>query len=356
MCPRWRRSCAQQPSLWLLGLSICCCLALLVPLLLYSTPSQLLGAAPAFGCDPNGRVFVDTGRHFVPSRWSSAYTLGVTMGFGQLTYTAAKSTDEAWNLVVARGGQLLGGLLVYRTFRKPVGLALSQHRAPYRTALALQYAPVSVDSFWQYSREALRQDRHKYFGMFASIMLIISTIFVLVAPTWLSAMTGYRAVMRAMFPWEGGIYVPSEKLSYCWTVLQGAARVGLRNKICAPVGGDLSDAVADCESTATLNVFMPFPSIADLLHLLYQTCYSWRILGLRKPSPQNSAISRLAPRGSHSTYRANSHSMAKLIISIRHRSNSCLRRPIFTQKQLTSSTPACSLTTVTLPLLATYKE
>jgi hypothetical protein len=203
-------------------------------------------------CDGNANVYLQ-GVDPTPSQWSLDYLFVVTLGWGHLTYAQAKAIDEVWNVVVGRGGQVLASLLLYRVFRLYATNTLTRQPAPYRTALALEYSPSSLDSLQQYIKESRPFAGRKAYSIFAAVMLIVSAGFVLALPTWLSAVTGYSAHAVPMFPWTNGTYLPSEKLQGCWVVLENATRVGLNDETCVPGSGDLYDAVWDCESLHILS-------------------------------------------------------------------------------------------------------
>ena len=152
-----------------------------------------------FGCDPNGDVWVSPGK---PDLWSKNYGLAITLGFGEFLFSAVKSIDIAWDLVVGRGAQVLGAWLVYKVFRGPV-VAIMRYRAvPYDTVVKMEYNTTSVSALMTYMRDV--HWRRQYF---LALMMVLSTLYVLVLPTWLSAMSGYQPIDVPLLKLEGGNFI-----------------------------------------------------------------------------------------------------------------------------------------------------
>lgn len=151
------------------------------------------GDTTNFGCDPSGNTF---STYEPPNLFDTRYTFAINLGFGEFEFAAAKLIDVGWDLVVSRGGQALVALCIYRTFRRSMLNGSETSTMSYDKFLALSYAPDTFLALRTYGSDLLvgRLSASKR-NVCRSVALIACTIYVLVFPTWTSAMTGYQADM-----------------------------------------------------------------------------------------------------------------------------------------------------------------
>nr|OQO24126.1 hypothetical protein B0A51_07549 [Rachicladosporium sp. CCFEE 5018] len=249
-----------------------CFVVLLAALLVLRDSSSSTANGAQVGCDASGNIWVSaSGLTTIPSRWDPNYTLAITLAFGSLSYTAVRIIDEVWNLFIGRGSQLLGGVIVFSIFRAPIAEAFrTLAHPPYRTTLAMQYSTVSPASLWRYvadipgfmsRRVSLAERSTGRHAALAAVLLSISTLMVMITPTWLSAMTGYQALQTPVMPWMNDTYISLDNLSSCVMLIADGDRVGLGQNYCVGFDGDL---LRDLETyTASIGPLVP-SSLDDL--------------------------------------------------------------------------------------------
>ena len=84
-----------------------------------------------YGCDPNGKVWISG---FQPTRvlsmWNLEYALTITIPYGDLSFSTAKTIDICWDAVVGRGYPPLSALFLYKVFRTVTTDMMKSHSLP----------------------------------------------------------------------------------------------------------------------------------------------------------------------------------------------------------------------------------
>jgi hypothetical protein len=101
-----------------------------------------------YGCDPDGNVWVTNANK--PNVWAGKYGLAITLGFGAFPYSAAKSIDILWDVVVGRGLQVVMAGIIYLVFRGPVTNSMCQYPVEYAKVLKMEYNTASFTSLLTY--------------------------------------------------------------------------------------------------------------------------------------------------------------------------------------------------------------
>ena len=240
--------------------------AIFVPATLWTVGRQSYGNSPIFSCDPNGDV--STGDGYSP--WDIKYTLSVSLGFGEMRYSTAKTIDVLWDLIVGRGCQAVAAIVVYYVFRSEVLSREAQRPTPFATALAMEYHTTSFSALLSYSKGVTQwfpwKSRPR--GQFlTSVVLVVSTIYVLALPTWLSAMTAYQAIVHPVLPYNGS-YVAMDEMNTCVYFIYDGSRAGLLNDECVQQNDDFGDDVNSCKFIS-ISTSLTLPKlIGDRLSLL----------------------------------------------------------------------------------------
>lgn len=197
-----KKSTSLSPSgklpLWALLVGISVLILVLAPfiLTLYCSVNGSLFIAQdrrqsgLYGCDATGQVFV---RRAGINSLSRQYAFAITLGFGRFGFGLAKAIDVCWDLLVGRGGQALLAISTYRIFRRTMLTKRGVCILSYDKFIALTYAPDTVYALNTYLRDLRRASSSKSRAYGPSVALIICTAYILVFPTWTSAMTGYQA-------------------------------------------------------------------------------------------------------------------------------------------------------------------
>lgn len=207
----------------------------------------------AFGCDANGNIWVASVHK--PSNWDPKYALSITLGFGRLPYTKAKAIDVVWDLIFGRTSQIVAVALIYRVFRRVILNTLERTSAPFDKFVSLQYSTVTlsalvayakdVDMWWLWKRLSTR-------SFLTALALVFTTIYAMILPTWLTTMTGYRAIATPALQNGNGTWISPDDLQTCTYSVADGSRIGLWPNACATVGSSLASALSDCRSGAVL--------------------------------------------------------------------------------------------------------
>jgi hypothetical protein len=114
----------------------------------------------SLGCAPNAKSCTIGQEYEIGTRtkvyhplWNAELFLSITLGMGDLSFSAAKGLDIVWDLVVGRGGQILLGIFVYRLMRR--SLTLTMERQSIGIPL---FADVASGSFQLFSMFALGRE------------------------------------------------------------------------------------------------------------------------------------------------------------------------------------------------------
>jgi hypothetical protein len=200
-----------------------------------------------YGCHPLRNVWVTNENK--PNLWGHSYGLAITLGFGKLSYSSAKAIDVAWDLVIGRGAQVLCGAVIYWVFRESVTNATQHYAVPYKKVLKMQYNTASFSSLVAYTKD-IKWSKRPARQYYTALMLAIATLYVLVLPMWLSAMSGYQAIELPLFRLQNNTFVPFGELTNCVFVISDGYRIGMGNDTCVTdgnaTGNSLAQQLRDC--------------------------------------------------------------------------------------------------------------
>ncbi|KAK3681547.1 hypothetical protein LTR37_020855 [Vermiconidia calcicola] len=257
---RWKRTLFD-----LLAIAPLFALAILLALLL-GLPKIRYRGFETFGCDPSGDPIVFQhiydGRFWTKYRktgwaewnisvrehkslfWDVRNTLVITLAFGAMPFSLAKLIDVAWDLIVGRGCQIASIYFIYYLYTGVFAESMRHRPSPLDITLSVQYSTASPSAFLTHLRHlrtgSSSMPRRKYFAM---LVLVAAIAYVLLLPTWLSAMTGYQAQTKPLLPTDDNTLVPFENLRTCAETIIDGSRVNLPETTCVPGGGELYDAV-----------------------------------------------------------------------------------------------------------------
>jgi hypothetical protein len=116
--------------------------------------------------------------------------------FGQFTFSAAKTIDVAWDVLIGRGVQLLAWWVGYIVFSDALLRAIERHPASFQLFQRIALEGPSLLSLWTLIKELWcaksKQTKVLFFYMW------MSTLYIITIPMFLSAMTGYDSTS---IPW-----------------------------------------------------------------------------------------------------------------------------------------------------------
>lgn len=198
------------------------------------------GDAQAISCDPYGNLMLTTpnpatGTYARPyNPWASEYLLAITFGWGRLDFATAKAIDVVWDLVVGRGWQVTAVWIVYFVFRRYWTLQMERwnDKMPVEAAMALQYDTVSPRALWTYARVMLNRATTTWGHRMSTLILVLCVVYILLVPTWVSAMTGYMALSTPMVSLDGNTFMHSTSVKPCGWMLLDGGRIGKANSTC----------------------------------------------------------------------------------------------------------------------------
>ncbi|KAK3669786.1 hypothetical protein LTR78_010359 [Recurvomyces mirabilis] len=103
----------------------------------------------------------------------------------------------------------------------------------------MEYNTTGFSSLATYARD-IHWKRRSARQFFSAVTLTLATVYALIAPTWISAMTGYQATAIPLIMLQNGIYVSFSDIANCDWVVQDGDRVGLDQNTCVQHGTNLA--------------------------------------------------------------------------------------------------------------------
>lgn len=253
--------------------------------------------ATGFYCQPNGVVHfpwkdADSSPGDIYDQtsdlWDSSLFLSITLGFGEFDFAWAKATDIAWDLLVGRGGQVLLAALAYPIFRRSLLLCLERRAVPFDIIAALTFSKISLESAMRIARDLRTSFQHEHASAtvngatpqsnFAAVMscslqavskawkafvscnwvflgLLFASIYIILFPTFLSAMTGYQALSTAYIAMPGDLnLIEASELQLYVLVVEDGSRIGLSDHYrVTQKEQELYQTISDCKSLRRRN-------------------------------------------------------------------------------------------------------
>ncbi|KAH7087845.1 hypothetical protein FB567DRAFT_592502 [Paraphoma chrysanthemicola] len=188
---RWRTGGLQFLAVaWLTGVVLS--LALLVRLAT-TTDLSSLTSDRFVACQPNGLpdIYPDRYRY-----WAGSGFFQITLGWGKLSFTQAKVIDVAWDIIFARGGQALIAYISWHVFTNYVTTSMETGPitfSTYRTVF-LRNESLVFAIYRLFRNFARRRQLHSRIAM---AFMVMTMIFILIFPSFSSAMTGYSASVKS---------------------------------------------------------------------------------------------------------------------------------------------------------------
>ncbi|KAM7193918.1 hypothetical protein V8F20_008188 [Naviculisporaceae sp. PSN 640] len=210
------------------------------------------GLEPA-GCLPNDAF---NARSMDYNIFDPSGLFQITHGFGTLSFTEAKVIDLIWDIGVGRVGQTVLAFYSWRAFTAYFTVDMGAKSVTYGTfwAIFLDRQPSFLDIFHVVKDFINHQTRR---SKSAIIFIPFSMSFVLVFPTLISAMTGYRPNNAAFVRDSANSLVPFENFTLAAYVIHDGLRVNLANDYIVPfvAGLGLADLPRDAKQRTDLGAF-----------------------------------------------------------------------------------------------------
>ncbi|THW86313.1 hypothetical protein D6D15_07466 [Aureobasidium pullulans] len=123
--------------------------------------------------------------------------------FEDISFTAAKVIDLAWNMLVGRGYQAIAAYACYRLFTGILYLTAEQQSISARTYSAVAFYATSLWSSESIFR-TIRLEKLRLFNKLAFVWMLISVMYLLFVVTMADLMTGYVAGQAMWLKYPNG--------------------------------------------------------------------------------------------------------------------------------------------------------
>lgn len=152
------------------------------------------------------------------------------MGYGQFTFTEAKAIDVAWDVVVGRGGQALLALISGDVFARYVTSTMAVAPVTFNTfrTIFLQRDANTAMGLTRLVGDFVR--RKSLSSRAATVFMVLSMVFVLIFPTFVSSMSGYSANVQAFVEDQSERYVPFSDFTHLYYTIHDGEKIGLPNE------------------------------------------------------------------------------------------------------------------------------
>lgn len=172
--------------------------------------------------------------------------------WGRLSFSAVKTIDVAWDILVGRGVQMIASWAAYIVFSDALLRVIERHPASFRVFQRIALEGPSLLLLWTLCKELLFVKSKRTRTLFAYILL--STFYVLCIPLFLGAMTGYDSTSTAWLDLDNSNnIVPTSAVEYKY-VITGTWNSTFNPIICAKIEDAsiasmyINDRVSHCKS------------------------------------------------------------------------------------------------------------
>ena len=210
-------------------------------------------------CTPNGQVAFPSYDDLAGKYWDPSLILSVTLGFGGLSFAQAKAVDIAFDLIVGRGAQLLIAFTVYPILRRSFLRSLETTGVPIAVLFPLYLERISMESLWALVQNVTNprsNPKTYYLGTKSKrrfdwrvIPVFLIMLYILAAPSFLSAMTSYQAKsIPYVKRWDSEDYMRADQLIIPQFVIADGDRIGLGRNFPVTNDSDIFETTHGCKS------------------------------------------------------------------------------------------------------------
>ncbi|WXC57974.1 hypothetical protein SNK03_003875 [Fusarium graminearum] len=154
--------------------------------------------------------------------WAIKGFFEVTLGWGKLSFTAAKLIDVTWDLVIGRGCQAVMSLIAWRVYTEYLEVSIAIRPATYKTVWLMRfYQDTSLLSSMHLFVEFFR---HGLASKAATWIMAMTLSFILAFPTIAGSMTGYTALNNAYITTSGNRLFPFDSVKPVAYVIHDGGR------------------------------------------------------------------------------------------------------------------------------------
>ncbi|CZR56068.1 uncharacterized protein PAC_05956 [Phialocephala subalpina] len=179
-------------------------LAVTLPILLvqcFAYPAtQQIGNRPGYDCMHSGEFSLK----------------GIDVTFGQLTYAEAKAIDLFWNMLVGRGLQSFLIFISCKVFYSVLMFMAERHPVNYELFMAMSMTPTASNGIGPMLRSIIINSDVKSRAML--LWLLGTTVYIALSPTFIDALSGYRAIEVTMKPMEESLTFQGQRGLENWLI------------------------------------------------------------------------------------------------------------------------------------------
>lgn len=203
-------------------------------------------------CTTDGR-FITVGSEGIYLSGILDFTLffQITLGTGEVTFTAAKVIDVIWDIIVGRGGQLCLTGICFVVFSQVLLYLMETRPVSYPLFAKIALDPASIWSLRSMVRRSPCRARKSSTSIFMFCM-VLATIYVVAFPTMMGSMTGYVTSWDAYLNTTQGEYLPFDQFQQAEYLVTDGDRIN-RTKDLIVYGlpsitkaDDLAHAISTC--------------------------------------------------------------------------------------------------------------
>lgn len=194
---------------------------LLLLILMSRSPRDFTNDTSNDLCKPDAS-FVLSSDDYDPWRRDSVFA--ISLSFGSYSFGTAKLIDFCWDVCVGRGAQAGLAVFSYRVFTKGLSRTMETSSVSHDTFKAVTVQSGTASGITVLGKDFFKNRTPR--AKLAIFWTILAGVFVLVVPTWLSAMTGYTADITAYVSDRDGNLIRAANFRPVIYTIHDAERIG----------------------------------------------------------------------------------------------------------------------------------
>lgn len=190
--------------------------------------------------------------------WDVGLFFAINIAYGELSFTTVKLIDACWDVIVGRLGQGVVGIMAFRVLRRSLALLMEDSVVLVSTATSVCCQQIQLISVWELLRGIFvsptrtpplgRRQRLRNATRYA--MYVFVCAYVLAFATFVSVMTGYRAMLTGysqLNEFEKDSLTRLSLVNSTRVALWDGRRIGLPNGLSLPESVELTNVFSRCQ-------------------------------------------------------------------------------------------------------------
>ncbi|ETI21021.1 hypothetical protein G647_07364 [Cladophialophora carrionii CBS 160.54] len=171
-------------------------------------------------CQPDSGFYVGFRDYDI---WKLAGFFQIILGFGNFSFSMAKTIDVGWDIIIGRGGQALLAAIAFTVYSKALVRSMESSPVSYGTFEAVTLQSGSLSANFKLARDLFKNKTAQ--ARAAVVWMIISACFVLAFPSILSAITGYSVNIGSFVEVDDGSLVQYSNFAMVRYIVHDAHRI-----------------------------------------------------------------------------------------------------------------------------------